>query len=67
MKSKFPKEVKSRITESWRTTLVGVVLIAASVVSVFSSGAAWADAAVPLTLGLGFLFSKDQWINKTIK
>lgn len=67
MKSKFQKEVKSRITESWRTTLVGVVLITASVVSVFNSGATWADSAVPLTLGLGFLFSKDQWINKTIK
>jgi hypothetical protein len=67
MKSKLPKEVKSRLTESWRTSLIGVVLMSASVFSVFHSGATWADAAIPLTLGLGFLFSKDNWINKAIK
>lgn len=67
MKSKLQKEVKSRIAESWRTSIVGLVLITASVVSVFSSGTTWADSAVPLTLGLGFLFSKDKWIDKSIK
>lgn len=46
---------------------MGLVLIISAIVSVFVSGITWVDAIVPISLGLGFLFSKDEWVNKIIK
>jgi hypothetical protein len=59
--------MKDRFTYSWKTSLIGFALIVSAVVSVFTSGITWVDAIVPISLGLGFLFSKDDWINKIIK
>ena len=61
------KELKTRLTSGWKTSLMGLVLIISAIVSVFVSGITWVDAIVPITLGLGFLFSKDEWVNKIIK
>lgn len=52
---------------NWKTTSLGAVLIVASVVSVFTQDVSWVDASVPITIGLGLLMSKDDWINRTIK
>lgn len=61
------KEIKDRLTYNWKTSVVGLGLIVSAVVSVFTSGITWVDAIVPISLGLGFMFSKDDWINKIIK
>lgn len=67
MKLKFPKEIISRLTKGWKTSLIGLVLIISAVVSVFTVGTTWSDSIVPITLGLGFLMSKDEWVDKVIK
>lgn len=55
------KEMKNRIT-NWRTTAIGFMLIVASVVSVFTHGATWVDVTPTIVIGLGLIFSKDEWI-----
>ena len=55
------KEMKNRIT-NWKTTAIGFMLIVASVVSVFTHGATWVDVTPTIVIGLGLIFSKDEWI-----
>lgn len=59
--------LKERAIKNWRTSVIGLGLVLAAVVSVFTSGVSWVDAIVPISLGLGFIFSKDEWVNKVIK
>ena len=66
MKLKSPS-VKERIIKSWKTSLVGLVLVGSAIASVFTAGTTWVDSIVPITLGLGFIMSKDEWVNKVIK
>lgn len=53
--------MKNRIT-NWKTTAIGFMLIVASVVSVFTHGATWVDVTPTIVIGLGLIFSKDEWI-----
>lgn len=55
------KEMKNRIT-NWKTTVIGFMLIIASVISVFTHGATWVDVTPTIVIGLGLIFSKDEWI-----
>jgi hypothetical protein len=61
------QSVKDRLLKSWKTTLIGLTLIVSAIVSVFTAGTTWSDSIVPITLGLGFVLSKDEWVNKVIK
>lgn len=53
--------MKNRIT-NWKTTVIGFMLIIASVISVFTHGATWVDVTPTIVIGLGLIFSKDEWI-----
>lgn len=53
------------IIKGWKTTIVGASIIIASIVSVFNNKSmTWADASIPLTIGVALLFSPDTMINK---
>lgn len=54
-----------RIIKSWKTSLIGSVVIIASIISVFTNNEmTWADASISLTIGVALLFSPDTMINK---
>jgi len=53
------------IIKSWKTSLIGLVIIISSIISVFTNEAiTWADASISLTIGIVLLFSPDTMINK---
>lgn len=53
------------IIKSWKTSLIGLVIIISSIISVFTNEAiTWADASISLTIGIALLFSPDTMINK---
>ena len=58
------KDLKEIITKlkqkSWKTSLLGLILVAAAVASVLMGKTNWGDAIVALTAGFAFVFSKDS-------
>lgn len=53
------------VTSGWRTSLLGIVLIIASISSVFIKDTiTWVDAIVGVSLGVGLLFTPDKTIKK---
>ena len=46
--------------KSWKTNIVGAVLVVAGVASVFFNKASWNEAVIVITTGLGFLLTKDN-------
>jgi len=58
------KDLKEIITKlkqkSWKTSLLGLILVAAAVASVLMGKTNWADAIVAMTAGFAFVFSKDS-------
>ena len=58
------KDLKEIITKlkqkSWKTSLLGLILVTAAVVSVLTGKTNWADAIVAMTAGFAFVFSKDS-------
>ena len=66
MKLKY-QNLKDRLIKSWKTSFLGLVLVGSAIASVFTAGTTWVDSIVPISLGLGFLMSKDEWVNKVIK
>lgn len=53
------------LVESWKTTMIGLIIILASIVSVFTNSTMnWTDASIPLTIGIALMFSPDTMINK---
>lgn len=53
------------IIKSWKTSLIGLVIIISSIISVFTNETiTWADASISLTIGIVLLFSPDTMINK---
>ena len=56
------------LVESWKTTMVGLIVILAAIISVFTiSTINWIDASVPLTIGIALMFSPDTMIDKISK
>lgn len=53
--------MKNRIFKHYITTIIGLIIIVASIVSVFYNNTSWTEASVGITLGFGFMFSKDNW------
>ncbi len=56
--------------KQWKTTALGLILILASIVSVFVKGLSWADASFGIGIGLVLIFSPDSILtrfNKFVK
>lgn len=53
--------------KQWKTTLIGIVLIGASISSVFIKSVSWADATFGVGIGLILLFSPDSILGKLDK
>lgn len=50
--------------KQWKTTALGLVLVLASIASVFVKGVAWADASFGIGTGLVLIFSPDTILSK---
>jgi membrane associated rhomboid family serine protease len=50
--------------KQWKTTALGLVLILASIASVFAKGVQWSDAVFGLGAGLVLIFSPDSILTK---
>jgi hypothetical protein len=57
------KDLKEIITKlkkkSWKTSLLGLILVGAAIASVLMGKTNWVDAIVAMTAGFAFVFSKD--------
>lgn len=50
--------------KQWKTTALGLVLIIASIVSVFLKSVTWADASFGIGIGVVLIFSPDAILSK---
>jgi membrane associated rhomboid family serine protease len=50
--------------KQWKTTTLGLVLILASIASVFAKGVQWSDAVFGIGAGLVLIFSPDTILTK---
>jgi hypothetical protein len=50
--------------KAWKTTTLGLILIAGALASVFLNKSDWTGAMVIITLGIGLVFSPDNIIKK---
>lgn len=50
--------------KQWKTTALGLVLILASIASVFVKGVQWSDAVFGIGAGLVLIFSPDTILTK---
>ena len=54
------------VTRGWKTTLIGLGLMAASVISVFTTKGTigWMDASIGIGIGLALVFCPDSLLTK---
>ncbi|KAB2918691.1 MAG: hypothetical protein F9K23_00710 [Bacteroidetes bacterium] len=52
--------MKNRIVNNPVTSIIGIIIIIASIASVFTNGTSWTEAGVGIGLGIGLLVSKDN-------
>lgn len=52
--------VVERIFKNWKTTLVGVLILAGALGAVFTDKATLTEAGAFIVLGVGFFFLKDK-------
>jgi membrane associated rhomboid family serine protease len=50
--------------KQWKTTALGLVLILASIASVFVKSVSWSDAVIGIGAGLVLIFSPDTILTK---
>lgn len=50
--------------KQWKTTALGIILILASIASVFAKGVQWSDAVFGIGAGLVLIFSPDTILTK---
>ena len=60
------KSMKISNIKQWKTTLIGCIILGASVVSVFFDKT-WTDAAIGICIATLFLFAPDKVIDNAIK
>lgn len=53
--------------KQWKTTLIGVVILIASITSVFVADLSWVDATIGIGVGTLFLFAPDTIIDTLTK
>lgn len=65
MKLKYLSVLISNVTKGWRTSLIGLAIIVAALVSVFvKESITWTDAIIAISVGIGLLFAPDDAIKK---
>lgn len=50
--------------KQWKTTTIGLLIIIASIVSVFLKSVTWADASFGIGIGVVLMFSPDAILSK---
>jgi len=50
--------------KAWKTTTLGIILILASIVSVFVKSVSWSDASFGIGIGLVLIFSPDSILSR---
>jgi hypothetical protein len=50
--------------KQWKTTALGIILIVASIASVFIKSVTWSDAVFGIGIGLVLMFSPDSILSK---
>jgi hypothetical protein len=56
----FLKLIRKNITKSYKTTLLGLILVAAGIASVFYEKATWIETTTIILIGLGLIISPDS-------
>ena len=56
--------MKLKNLKEWKTTTLGIILILASIVSVFVKGIQWSDASFGIGIGLVLIFSPDTILSR---
>ena len=50
--------------KAWKTTALGIILILASILSVFVKSVSWSDASFGIGIGLVLIFSPDTILSR---
>ena len=56
--------MKIKNVKAWKTTSLGIILIGASIASVFVKGLSWSDASFGIGIGLVLIFSPDTILSR---
>jgi hypothetical protein len=56
--------MKFKNLKAWKTTTLGIILIVASIVSVFVKSVSWSDASFGIGIGLVLIFSPDTILSR---
>lgn len=60
-------KILNNITKSLKTTVLGLLIIAISIYSIFvKDGLSWGDVSIPIVIGIALILSPDSFI-KLIK
>lgn len=61
----YIKLILSKVKKSsWKTTLIGLLLILSAITTVFLKITTWIDSMPLLVIGIGFLFAEDSKVEK---
>jgi hypothetical protein len=63
----YLNQIAKNVTKGWKSSLIGVAIIIAALVSVFAKDVSWVDATVAISVGIGLLFAPDDAIKKANK
>jgi hypothetical protein len=62
---KRKKKMAKNITKGWKTTLVGLLILASAIASIFlTERIGWADLTAPILIGIALIFSPDSILTK---
>ena len=53
--------------KAWKTTTIGLILIAGGMATVYLGKADWSGALIAISTGIGLLFAPDTMIDKVTK
>jgi hypothetical protein len=56
--------MKLKNLKAWKTTALGIILIVASILSVFVKSVSWSDASFGIGIGLVLIFSPDTILSR---
>jgi hypothetical protein len=56
--------MKLKNLKAWKTTALGIILILASILSVFVKSVSWSDASFGIGIGLVLIFSPDSILSR---
>ena len=53
--------------KEWKTTTIGIIILIASILSIFFAGLNWTEAGIGIAIGTLFLFAPDTIIETLTK